>query len=130
MRSLSTPPAPPQKKWEFELFGVPVALGGNPLDADRWDVAGDSRAFSDEDRRQWRLRLPGYIVADHLSAEPAFLAMVARVRASHDTAPVAWCEAACFSPRGGAEGGDTAAGTGSGAGTPPEAARRRSRTSC
>ena len=87
------------------MFGVPVTLASDPWEAPRWDISGDSCVFTDEDRRQWRLRLPGYIVADHLSAEPAFLAMVARVRASHDTAPAAWCEAACFSPRGGAKGG-------------------------
>jgi hypothetical protein len=80
------------ENWDFHW--------GPPL-----DISGDSTSFTDEDRRQWRLRLPGYLVANHLTAEPEFISMVARVRCSPSPAGAAWAEAACFSPRGGQKGG-------------------------
>lgn len=83
----------PLEKWEFRLDPV------------RWDINGDSKSFNDDDRRQWKQRLPGYLLADHLTAEPAFLAMVDRVRRAEDTADAAWQEAHYFSPRGGGKGG-------------------------
>lgn len=94
MQGLSGQRTATLEKWEFEVEVIPGA---------GWDISGDSCSFTDEDRRQWRLRLPIYLVADHLTAEPEFLAMVARVRVS-DEQDAAWIEAACFSPRSGEKG--------------------------
>lgn len=87
------PSVSPLEKWEFEIR------------PQRWDISADSSELTDVDRRQWRSRLPLYLVADHLTAEESFRATVHRVRASDDGARAAWTEAHCFSPRAGDKGG-------------------------
>jgi hypothetical protein len=82
-----TESAAPLESWEFG-----------------WNVSGDDLAFADEDRRQWKSRLPLYLLADHLTAEPAFLSMLQRIRASDDRTRATHLEAGCFSPRAGAKG--------------------------